>query len=681
MLLWISLWILVSINGQASAAKKAVVIPSPSWIPVFKGEKVTLTCSGFHFLEGEKLWWFYEQKWQKKSNPLEVKKTGEYRCEKDGLMHSDPVYLLFSTDDLILQTPYSVFEGDTVLLICRGWNDVLLKHISYYKDKKPFSGVNTNSTLSIPHANSDHNGWYSCKAQLKWSQKTSKDVKLQVLELFSPPKMKTTTSEPMEGTPVTLSCETQLPLQRSDTKLNFSFFRDGRVITSTQQKSQVLQIPAIQREDSGSYWCEAETMTQDIKKQSEHVKISVKRIPVSGILLKIRPPKTQVIEGEKLVLECSVAGGTGNITFCWHKDNVKDCLRKKTQYSLKEEFVFSTIKKSDEGRYHCVADNNINNISSGIVAFSVIIPVSRPLLTFSATGMQTVVGNVVELRCEVLRGSAPIFYQFYHKGLILETILAPFGGIVSFNLSVTIEHSGNYSCKANNSFSSQLSEILELSILGKLQILDPSQNPQNVENKKTNKKTLPIMLSSQCFLRMSHAGYFIVHGKSVCSYTPEILFKLMSLFCLDPTGRSLLIMGIMLSLLGILSLTAVVLLIYFKLKRKSGRSPVSKPSRDLPITDPQESGHSNSITPVELQPIYANVTPFIENVVYSEVWNMKQGKINRVNNSVTPPEDKYSSVTYSEVKTYSPSIPTWKDGAIDKNHEDVTENYENVLLS
>ncbi|XP_023359797.1 Fc receptor-like protein 2 isoform X2 [Sarcophilus harrisii] len=614
MLLWISLWILVSINGQASAAKKAVVIPSPSWIPVFKGEKVTLTCSGFHFLEGEKLWWFYEQKWQKKSNPLEVKKTGEYRCEKDGLMHSDPVYLLFSTDDLILQTPYSVFEGDTVLLICRGWNDVLLKHISYYKDKKPFSGVNTNSTLSIPHANSDHNGWYSCKAQLKWSQKTSKDVKLQVLELFSPPKMKTTTSEPMEGTPVTLSCETQLPLQRSDTKLNFSFFRDGRVITSTQQKSQVLQIPAIQREDSGSYWCEAETMTQDIKKQSEHVKISVKRIPVSGILLKIRPPKTQVIEGEKLVLECSVAGGTGNITFCWHKDNVKDCLRKKTQYSLKEEFVFSTIKKSDEGRYHCVADNNINNISSGIVAFSVIIPVSRPLLTFSATGMQTVVGNVVELRCEVLRGSAPIFYQFYHKGLILETILAPFGGIVSFNLSVTIEHSGNYSCKANNSFSSQLSEILELSIL-------------------------------------------------------------------DPTGRSLLIMGIMLSLLGILSLTAVVLLIYFKLKRKSGRSPVSKPSRDLPITDPQESGHSNSITPVELQPIYANVTPFIENVVYSEVWNMKQGKINRVNNSVTPPEDKYSSVTYSEVKTYSPSIPTWKDGAIDKNHEDVTENYENVLLS
>nr|XP_020847124.1 Fc receptor-like protein 2 isoform X1 [Phascolarctos cinereus] len=612
MLLWISLLILVSVDGQAPAAKKVVVIPSPPWTPVFKGEKVTLTCNGSHLLDPKQLWWFYEKGWQKSSNPLEVTKGGEYRCEMEYSSISDPVYLVFSNNVLILQTPYYVFEGDKLLLRCRERNDIKLTRISYFKDKKVFHYVSENSVLSIPDVNSDYSGLYYCKAKNKQHQYTSEEVKLQVQELFPPPKLKTTTSQPTEGTPVTLSCETQLPPQRSDTKLHFSFFRDDRVIVSDWKESQVLQIPAIWREDSGSYWCEAKAVTQNIQKQSNHMKISVKRIPVSGILLEIQPPKTQVIEGEKLVLTCSVAKGTGNITFCWHKNATKDCLRKKTQSSLKEELMFSTIKKSDEGSYQCAADNNISTIFSRTVVISVMIPVSHPLLTLSAVGMQAAVGEVLEFRCEVLEGSAPIFYQFYHKGLVVKTILALFGDVASFNLSVTTEHSGNYYCEANNSFSSQFSEMLELSIS-------------------------------------------------------------------DPAERSLLIIGGTVASLSISGLAAVALLVYFKLKRKSGGSLVPELSRDQPITDPQESGHSKSIPPVEQQPIYDNVTPFVEDVVYSEVWDMNQGKINREDTSETPPEDKDDSVMYSEVKTYSPDDSTGKDRAMDKNHEDDIENYENVL--
>ncbi|XP_036613419.1 Fc receptor-like protein 2 [Trichosurus vulpecula] len=615
MLLWTSLLILVSVNGQAPAAKKAVVIPNPPWTPVFTGEKVTLTCNGSHLLDPNTVWQVYGRQWHKTSRPLEVTKAGEYRCQTEDSSLSKPVYVVFSKDALILQILYTVFEGDTLLLKCRGRNDIQLTEISYYKDKKSISGDNENSMFSIPHASSSHNGVYYCKAKgNKWYyQDTSREAKLQVQELFAPPELKTTISDPTEGTPVTLSCETQLPPQRSNTKLHFSFFREGKVIASDWKESQVLQIPAIWREDSGLYWCEAKAMTQNIWKQSNHVKISVKRIPVSGILLETQPLRTQLIEGEKLVLNCSVAEGTGNITFCLHKNVSKDCLRKKTEYSLKKEFVFSTIKKSDEGSYWCTADNNNNTISSRTVVVTVMIPVSHPILTLSAAGMQAVVGEVLQFQCEVLKGAAPIFYQFYHKGLVLKTILAPFGGAVSFNLSVTTEHSGDYSCKANNSFSSQLSEMLELSIL-------------------------------------------------------------------DPAERGLLIMGIIVSLLGILGLVAIAILVYSKLKRKSGRSPVSEPSRDRPITDPQESGHSNSVPPVELQPIYDNVTPFIEDVVYTEVWNMQQGKRNTADTSETPPEDK-DSVTYSEVKTHSPNNSRGKDKSMDGNCEDGTENYENILLS
>ncbi|XP_078012311.1 Fc receptor-like protein 2 isoform X2 [Phascolarctos cinereus] len=283
-------------------------------------------------------------------------------------------------------------------------------------------------------------------------------------ELFPPPKLKTTTSQPTEGTPVTLSCETQLPPQRSDTQLQFSFFRDDRVIVSDWKESQVLQIPAIWREDSGSYWCEAKAVTQNIQKQSNHVKISVKRIPISGILMETQPSGGQVTEGEKLVLICSVAQGTGNITFSWHREDIKASLGEKTQSSLKEKFVLSAVNETDSGKYYCTANNGINTTSSLRVNVTVKIPVSQPLFNISALRAQATVGDVVEFHCQVLRGSFPIQYQLYHEMAILENKMAPSGGAASFNLTMTTRHSGKYFCRANNSFSYQLSEILILSI-------------------------------------------------------------------------------------------------------------------------------------------------------------------------------------------------------------------------
>ncbi|XP_036612157.1 Fc receptor-like protein 2 [Trichosurus vulpecula] len=619
MLLWALLLMLGLVSRQASFAKKAVVYLSPPWTTIFQGEKVTLTCHGFNSSKPGTTWWYKNQRWQNKwsTNSIETNQTGKYACQTQDSDLSDPVNLVVSSDPLILQTPYSVFEGDTLVLRCRGRDARTARNVTYYKDGSISSYFLRQSDFSIPQVGLSYSGNYHCTGVvllfLFSQEKSSSHVQLQVQELFPPPELKITTSEPIEGTSVTLSCETQLPPQRSDTKLHFSFFRNSRVIASGWKKSQVLQIPAIWREDSGLYWCEAKAMTQNIWKQSNHVKISVKSIPISGIVMETQPSSGQVTEGEKLVLICSIAQGTGSITFSWHREGINTSLGEKTRHSLEEKFVLSAVNESDAGKYYCTANNGINTISSQRVNVTVQIPVSHPILTLSAAGMQAIVGEVLQFQCEVLKGSAPIFYQFYHKGLVLKTILAPFGGAVSFNLSVTTEHSGDYSCKANDSFSSQLSEMLELSIL-------------------------------------------------------------------DPAERGLLIMGVVVSLLGILGLVAIAILVYFKLKRKGGRSPVSEPSRDRPITDPQESGHSNSVPPVELQPIYDNVTPFIEDVVYTEVWNMQHGKINTADTSETLPEDK-DSVTYSEVKTHSPNDSRGKDKSMDRNHEDGTENYENILLS
>ncbi|KAM9001920.1 Fc receptor-like protein 3 isoform 3-T3 [Sarcophilus harrisii] len=284
MLQWTLLLVLGLLSRQTAIAKKSVVEPRPSWTPILEGEAVTLICHGVGPLKEERAWWYKNQQSRGilSTNIIQTNQPGEYRCQTQGSTLSDPVNLVFSSDPLILQTPYSVFEGDTLVLRCRGKNNGTISHMTYYKDKRKLRDLITDfdKFLSLSQVGLNDSSKYQCTRIVSsiWStwRETSKNVAIQVQELFSPPDLKTTTSEPIEGTPVNLSCETQLSPQRLDTKLYFSFTRDGMVITSSGKNSHVLQIPAIQTKDSGSYRCEAKAVTQNILKQSNYVKISVK---------------------------------------------------------------------------------------------------------------------------------------------------------------------------------------------------------------------------------------------------------------------------------------------------------------------------------------------------------------------------------------------------------------------
>lgn len=75
-------------------------------------------------------------------------------------------------------------------------------------------------------------------------------------------------ARPVEGDPVTLTCETQLPPQRQDVPLRFRFYRDDQPLGFGRSPSPELRIPTVRREDSESYWCQAETMTQSVTKRS-----------------------------------------------------------------------------------------------------------------------------------------------------------------------------------------------------------------------------------------------------------------------------------------------------------------------------------------------------------------------------------------------------------------------------
>ncbi|XP_078296841.1 Fc receptor-like protein 2 isoform X1 [Panthera onca] len=377
------------------------------------------------------------------------------------------------SDWLTLVAPSAVFEGDRIDLTCQKKNDWWkVKRVSYYKDGEELQFSSKLSNCSIQRAVLSDSGTYHCAVSPVWSifpfqkEKTSRSVRIEVQELFPRPVLTVSPFRAIEGNPVTLTCETKLSPQRSDAQLRFCFFRDGRALGSGWSSSPELRVPAMWSGDSGSYWCEAETVTPSVRKQSLQSQIHVRRVPVSNVSLEMRAPRGQVIEGRNLVLLCSVTEGTGNITFSWHREATGTSVGKKTQRSLSGELEVPAVQERDAGRYYCRADNGHGPIQSKVLSILVRIPASCPILSITAPRAQAVEGDVVELRCEVQRGSPPILYRFYHEDVPLGNSSAPSGGGASFNLSLTAEHSGNYSCEADNGLGAQRSEVVPLSLSG-----------------------------------------------------------------------------------------------------------------------------------------------------------------------------------------------------------------------
>ncbi|XP_021026078.1 Fc receptor-like A isoform X1 [Mus caroli] len=200
-----------------------------------------------------------------------------------GYTFSKPFHLSVSYDWLILQGPAtSIFEGDTLVLHCRAWQDWPLTQVIFYREGSALGPPGPKSEFSITMVQKSDSGHYHCSGIFRspgpGSRETASPVAITVQELFTAPVLKALpSSEPQEGGSVTLSCQTKLALQRSASRLLFSFYKDGRSL-SVRGVSSELKIPKASEEHSGSYWCEAVTEDRQISKQSPQLEIWVQAL-------------------------------------------------------------------------------------------------------------------------------------------------------------------------------------------------------------------------------------------------------------------------------------------------------------------------------------------------------------------------------------------------------------------
>ncbi|XP_045373976.1 Fc receptor-like protein 5 isoform X3 [Camelus bactrianus] len=769
MLLWVSLLVLASVTGQSVTEPKPVISLHPPWTTVFQGERVTLTCNAFYFSAREKIKWYHwyigETSHETFRNTLEVQNSGEYRCRAQDSPLSNRVHLLFSPANLILQAPLDVFEEESVVLRCRTRAKAGLNAVMLYKNGKVLKALENISDFTIHQASLKDNGIYHCTGiKEDGHYVSSNSVEIQVQGLFPPPVLTASPTYPIEGRAVTLTCLTQPVPQRPDVQLQFQFLRDNWTLESDWRSSPEFQITTVWREDSGSsYWCQARRVTSLVQKKSQRFQMYVQRVTAK---IRIYTYPELALEGQKLVIICSVGGIQEPITFFWYKKTNKLSRRTKIHTSSEREFRIPVLTDSHAGEYCCVArnrhysffsdlvtvsvkeypgndscaqtmawgprrqggttliripvsrpvltlrtpraqtvegdmvelhceaqrgsppiqyqlfhkdvalgsssspsaggatfnlflkaehsgnyicqaNNGLRVQHSDTVSLSVRVPVSRPVLTLRTPRAQAVEGDVVELHCEAQRGSSPILYQFFHEDVALGSRSSPSGGGAPFNLSLTAEHSGNYSCKADNGLGAQRSEVMTLSVIVPVsrpvltlkvpgaQAVEGDMVELLCEAQRGSPPILYRFYHENVTLEssVSHSGQGVSFNLSVTAehsgnYSCEVdnglgpqYSEAVTLHITGLTGSRIgpVATGVTGGLLSIMGLAAVALLLYGWPLRKAGRRPTSNSSRNPSDSDSQEPTYHNVPAWIELQPVYSNVNPKGGDIVYAEV--------------------------------------------------------------
>ncbi|XP_021014501.1 Fc receptor-like protein 5 isoform X2 [Mus caroli] len=364
----------------------------------------------------------------------------------------------------ILQAPPAVFEGDSVFLRCYTKKGREAETLTFYKNGEALRLPYKSSKLYIHHANLKDNGQYKCTWR-KWPLGflyTSNTVRVQVQELFPRPVLTARPSHPIDGSPVTLTCQTQLSAQKSDARLQFCFFRNLQLLGSGCSHSSEFHIPAIWTEESKRYQCKAETVNSQDEKQSTAFIIPVQRASAE-FQTHIIPASKLVFEGQLLLLNCSVKGVPGPLKFSWYK---RDMMNKETKIlkSSKAEFKISQVNISDAGEYHCEANNSRRSFVSRAVPITIKVAVSQPVLTLSTGKTQALEGDLMTLHCQSQRGSPCILYEFFYENVSLGNSSVLSGGGAYFNFSMSTERSGSYHCTADNGLGAQHSESIRISL-------------------------------------------------------------------------------------------------------------------------------------------------------------------------------------------------------------------------
>lgn len=150
---------------------------------------MTLTCDGNNSLEVNTTKWTHNNTvLAVKTSSLDIvnariQDSGEYRCQNENLIPSQPVYLEVISDWLLIQSSTKVIlEGEPFIIRCLGWKNRKVYKMIYYKNGKALKFWYENHNISIANATTADSGTYYCTGTLSQNNYTSSSLKITVIK-------------------------------------------------------------------------------------------------------------------------------------------------------------------------------------------------------------------------------------------------------------------------------------------------------------------------------------------------------------------------------------------------------------------------------------------------------------------------------------------------------------------
>ncbi|XP_031949075.1 Fc receptor-like protein 5 isoform X16 [Corvus moneduloides] len=238
----------------------------------------------------------------------------------------------------------------------------------------------------------------------------------------------------MEGDTVTLRCRSW----KDKPVTSVSFYHEEKQLQQFRNGTE-LSLSPLRLLDSGRYRCRGCVYSVFSQwKESAPVKVTVHRVPLSGVSVSAQPPRAQVALGDRLVLSCTVAAGTGPLSFSWHRGDSWAPLGTGPHLELHH------VGDNDSGHYQCRASNGHSVAESVPLNVTILVPVANATISPGALAQPVRAGDPVTLRCSVQVGSAPVTFTWLRNGSDVAR-----GPLLELG-DVHVGHSGTYQCVATN---------------------------------------------------------------------------------------------------------------------------------------------------------------------------------------------------------------------------------------
>nr|XP_029137313.1 Fc receptor-like protein 4 isoform X1 [Labrus bergylta] len=248
---------------------------------------------------------------------------GFYKCISGGRESAESL-MAVQDGPVILESPISVVEGETVTLRCRHKTTSTNLSADFYKDGHLIRRSSTGN-LSIPSVSKRDEGFYKCISGGRESAESLMAVQDGPVILESPISV-------VEGEAVTLRCRHKA----TSSNLSADFYKDGRLIRRSSAGN--MSIPSVSKRDEGFYKCSISGGRESAE--------SLMAVQVDPVILE---SPISVVEGEAVTLRCRHKTTSSNLSADFYKDG--RLIRRSSTGNLS----IPSVSKRDEGFYKCIS--------------------------------------------------------------------------------------------------------------------------------------------------------------------------------------------------------------------------------------------------------------------------------------------------------------------------------------